>query len=304
MPLLRCDMLEAVVDLLNRRGAYFYHACQLKDFATYVQIGGIPSRHLMQRSNLPYTGFETDATDHNNGVWPNVFGNLSDFGQGFAVGQWSEGKAPTPNPYGPILLVAFPSILLSSHDVAICLRSAGGRDFNRNSESLFSEQEVNRLFVHPVDAPDPKCRAFIKYSAELSKEFGNMYAASGHAPSTYSPEISCNVPSEYLPFSKLSHIIVDRYYIHGRSLISMVAQIAFPGGLRVEIRERNYRDGRFEILSDLLRFLSQRVMLVKELSTTDNITPATRDWAQRLIAEGLDWQYKRFATYLREGTLT
>lgn len=268
MPLLKGNALEAVVDLLNRRGAYFYHACQLRDFATYVQIGGIPSRQLMQRSNLTYTCFETDATDHNNGVWPKVFGNLSDFGRGFAVGQWSESKAPTPNPYGPILLVAAPSILLSSHDVAICLRSAAGRDFNRDTESLSSEQDVERLFVHPVDAPDPKCRSFIKYSAELCEEFGNMYAASVHGPSTYNPEISCTLPSEYLPFSNLSHIIVDRYRVYGQPLISMVAQIAFPGGLRVEIRQRDYRDGRVEILSDLLRILSQKVTPVKELAAT------------------------------------
>lgn len=303
MPLLRDNTIETVVDLLNRRGVYFYHACQLKDFATYVQIGGIPSRSLMERSNLPYTGFQTDAMDHNNFVWPKVFGNLSDFGQGFAVRPWSEGKAPTPNPYGPILLVAAPNILLNSHDVAICLRSAGGRDFNRDAESLSHKQDVDRLFVHPVEAPDQKFRAFIKYSAALSKEFGNMYASSGHGSFTYNPEISCTVPSEYLPFKDLSYIIVDRYRLHGRPLISMVAKIAYPGGLNVEIQERNYRDDRCEILSDLVSVLSKRVMPLRELFTAENTSRPTKDWAHRLISGGLDWQYTRFVTYLREGTI-
>jgi hypothetical protein len=71
--------------------------------------------------------FDTDAQNHINGAWPKVFGNLCDFGHGFAVGHWTEGKSPTPNPFGPILLVANPEILLNADDVAICLRSAGGR---------------------------------------------------------------------------------------------------------------------------------------------------------------------------------
>ena len=100
MPLLQGAELEKVVSLLDKRGVFFYHACQLKDFKTYVRIGGIPSRKLLETSGLPHTAFETDAADHDNGVWPKVFGNLTDFGLGFAWGEWREGTVPRRIPTG------------------------------------------------------------------------------------------------------------------------------------------------------------------------------------------------------------
>lgn len=302
MPLLTGDDLHRVVQLFNTRGVYIYHACQLKDFDTYVQLGGIPSRHKMEVSGLPYTIFDTDRQDHNNGVWPKVFANLSDFGHGFAEGNWSEGKAPTPNPYGPILLVARPEILLDASDVAICLRSAGGRNFNRDRESLHTQEEVDRLFVNPANASTPASRAYVKYSSQLKQNFGHLYN-DGNAPSTYNPEVSCTVANEVLPFTHLSHIIVERFYKDNISFLSRVADIAFPGGLRVEIRERRYREGRRPIMADLAHILREALVTPAQLAEYNNCAEETKDWSRRIISEGLEWQYTRFAKYFREGTL-
>jgi hypothetical protein len=304
MALLTGKQLHDVVLLLRSRYVFFYHACQLQDFRTYIKLGGIPSRNLMETSGLPYTQFDTDAKDHQNGVWPKIFGNLSDFGQGFAIGQWSEGTAPTPNPYGPILLVAHPDILLKAEDVAICLRSAGGRDFNREAESLSSAGEIDRLFVHPADAQNQTKRAYIKYTNQLRQEFGGRYAYSGNAPSTYNPEISCSIENECLPLDKLSFIIVDRYHMCKQSLLSRVASIAFTAGLRVEIMERRYRGGRWIILNDLSRLLIGGVTTATQLKAMTDVHSDTRVWAERIIAGDLSWQYLRFASYLREGTLS
>ena len=303
MATLTGEHLQSVVRLFRARGV-FYHACQLKDFSTYVRLGGIPSRNLLETSGLPYTCFDTDAIDHQNGVWPKVFGNLSDFGQGFAMGQWSEGKAPTPNPYGPILLVAHPEILLDAADAAICLRSAGVQGFAREFESLSSINQVDRIFIHPATSPHLPDRTYIKHSSQLRKEFSEIYDAIGKDPPTYNPEISCTVPNERLPLTRLSHVIVDRYYKSNRSLISRVADIAFPGGLQVEIKERRYRNGRSDILDDLSRVLTEAIVGAADLRVCADVNAHTRDWAARILTEGLEWQYLRFARYLREGTLT
>jgi hypothetical protein len=120
--MIRGPAIREIVGLLERRGASLWHACQYRDYQSYLELGGIPSRAILEQSGKYFTSFETDLTDHTNGVWDKVFVNLSDFGRSFAVG----GKA-VPNPYGPIVFRISPQSLHEAADVATCLRSAGGR---------------------------------------------------------------------------------------------------------------------------------------------------------------------------------
>ncbi len=86
MSLIQNSEIVSLIDLFNRREAKIYHACQYRDFKTYLELGGVPSRNLMESSGLPYTSFDTDDEDKTNEVWAKVFGNLSDFGFAFAKG--------------------------------------------------------------------------------------------------------------------------------------------------------------------------------------------------------------------------
>lgn len=259
---------------------------------------------MLETSGLPHTAFETDAADHDNGVWPKVFGNLTDFGLGFAWGEWREGTAPTPNPYGPILLIARPSILLKSADVAICLRSAGGRKFDREAESLGSVPEVDRLFVHKLDEVWTQGASFVKYSDALRQEFGDKYRDLDYSPSTYNPEISCTIVREYLPFDDLECIITDKYRMNGHWLSRVVRDIAFDAGLRRELKERSYRSGRDDILASLARAFAGGPRSLSEIVAMENVSSPTKDWGRRLISSNLEWQFRRFVTYLEEGTLS
>jgi len=302
MALLYGTELEKLVDLFEKRGVFFYHACQLMDFKSYVTIGGIPSRYLLEKSNSSFTAFETDQVDHHSGVWPKVFGNLTDFGQGFAIGTWQ--SAPTPNPYGPILLVAKPSILLKSIDVAICLRSAGGRDFNREAESLSAADEVDQIFKYKIDeSPNQQSKSYLKYSDELRQEFHHKYPNDQHI-STYNPEVSCTVQGDYLPFADLNFIVTDKYWVNNNRLINVVKGVVFNSGLMKEIRERRYRNNREQILTDLVNKFTAGPCSLQSLSDMRDISSITKDWANRLISNNLEWQYKRFAAYLEEGTLS
>jgi len=112
--------IEELVQLLKRRGAYLYHACQLVDFQSYLNLGGIPSRAHIESMEQSYTQFDTDESDRTSKVWDKVFANLQDFSFTFA-----RGGPAVPNTYGPILFQIQPEALHDVTDVAICLRSAG-----------------------------------------------------------------------------------------------------------------------------------------------------------------------------------
>ena len=149
--MIRDNEIQSLVDLFEERNVSLYHACQLIDFDSYLALGGIPSRALLEKSELPFTPFATDAIDKKNGVWDKVFVNLSDFGSGFA-----EGASSVPNPYGPILFEISPMALLEAYDVAVCLWSAGAKGFNRETEALDTLEDVERLFRYSSNTGFPE----------------------------------------------------------------------------------------------------------------------------------------------------
>ncbi|MEQ9482383.1 hypothetical protein [Coleofasciculus sp. F4-SAH-05] len=234
------NKIEPVVSLFKTRGVNFYHACQYKDFKTYLEIGGVPSRNLMELRGFPYTTFKTDEHDKSNDVWRKVFGNLSDFGFSFAKARRKENTAPIPNPYGPILLIFKPEAFYEASDVAICLRSAGGRDFNREAESLSSADEIDRIFQHPIDeAPNEFAKANIKFSKQLKKDFDD--------PQATSPEVSFTVENEKISFRHLDKIRVDPYIVNGKKLKEKIENLKQTYLLNAPIWERRYSEGRQEI---------------------------------------------------------
>src|SRR5687768_11316844 len=111
------DLVE-LVKIFRNRSVRLYHACQYADFLSYANLGGIPSRGLLEQNAAQFTPFETDGSDKIKGVWNAVFLNITDFGKAFA-----DQKYGTPNAYGPILLIIRPEALLECAEVAICLRS-------------------------------------------------------------------------------------------------------------------------------------------------------------------------------------
>jgi hypothetical protein len=290
--------LENVINLFQTRGVKFYHACQYKDFKTYLQLGGVPSRNIMKSSGLPYTVFDTDETDQKNEVWNKVFGNLSDFGFRFAQSKSNNNTAPTPNPYGPILLIFYPDVFREASDIAICLRSAGGRNFNRDRESLSSVDEVNRIFEYTVEnAPNEKAKSYIKFSPSLRQEFNDNNAMS--------PEVSCTVSDEILSFNYLNSIIVDSYEINGITLIRKVKEVIRNCEINCQIWERRYSEGRKEIKTQIANLLlhNPNPMNLSDIINSTETSELLKSLAIRWREGTVEWQYKRYAKYLLSGTL-
>lgn len=297
MPTITGNEIENLITLFNNRGLKFYHACQYKDFKTYIELGGVPSRNLMEVSGLPYTQFDTDNVDRNNAVWNKVFGNLEDFGFGFAMGRPNPNTAPTPNPYGPVLLIFNPEIFREATDVAICLRSAGGRDFNRENEALPNAETVNRIFKYTniEDAPTPYAKAYIKFSGELRTEFNDTTAMT--------PEVSCIVANERLSFEHLSEIKSDLYVINQISLNERVRQLKIQHRLNGVASARRYTDGRLAIKQEIANLNLNQFVSIPQILANETISEGLKDYASRVQKGRITWQYDRFAKYLRTGTL-
>ena len=283
--MLRGSQIEKLVELLQTRGVLLHHACQYQDFVSYLKLGGIPSRDLLERTGLNTTPFKTDIRDRENGVWDKVFVNLEDYGRNFALGHDA-----VPNPYGPLLLRLRPSVLLKADDVAICLRSAGGRGFNRERESLKTVTDVDRIFWQPLSAGRMLER--LKFRDGLCKEFG---------PEAQAVEVSCTCTTGLLPFNEVCDVAADPYTIEGRSLAKWTQRVIVNSGLKtsVRIRKPNVDVSIYDEMASLVR---QRTPALRELP---NLTAHADllDWAERIHIRNLEYQFERYTDYLRIGTL-
>jgi len=202
--------IDRLVKLFEARDVKLFHACQFLDFQSYLRLGGIPSHDRLEKASLQFTPLETDENDKANGVWDKIFVNLSDFGKTFA-----NGGRGIPNPYGPILIQVRPAVLLEATDIAISLRSAGAPNFDRAKEALKTLEDVNRLFTYPIKVGSPRSQ-YIKYREALRADF--------QYPGAADPEISCSVPSGFLPFHHGTVVIVDPYTLQRSSLYDWVRQ--------------------------------------------------------------------------------
>ena len=285
--MLQGQAIRDVVQLLQQRKAKLYHACQLVDFQSYLRLKGIPSRVLMEAEGLPYTNFDTDDSDRTNGVWDKVFGNFSDFGLTFA-----RGHVAIPNVYGPILLRIKPDAFLEATDLAICLRSAGGKGFNRETESLASVKEVDRLFKH---SQNHDRASWIKFRKELQEEFS--------MPEASAPEFSCTVASGKFPLEYVEFAQVDSYVIGGKSLCDRVKQLKTENGSNFPIYNR--RDHCPSYTNELVEILvnSNSAPSLSNLCQSLSVSSDLRVWAKAVIDRNLEYQFNRFARYLINGTI-
>jgi hypothetical protein len=280
--------IQSLVNLFEKRHLSLYHACQLIDFESYLALGGIPSRALLESKQAKFTTFDTDGTDLENRVWDKVFVNLSDFGRGFA-----QGAKSVPNPYGPILFEIKPKALLEASDVAVCLWSAGAKGFNRESEALNTLEDINRLFVHPSNSGTPYS-TYIKFRNKLEQDFGKQKAQD--------PEISCTVPNGVFSTQYVSLVRVDPYIVNYQSLrdrieaIKQKCQVPFP------IYERGYfKESRRNFYNEIAERIGEEIPTLHALASDDTCSQPLRVWAGQIPQ--LEWQFQRYATYLHNGTL-
>ena len=279
--------INELVSMLEDRQTCLYHACQLEDFQAYLRLGGIPSRAYLEQNRECFTPFETDGIDQENKVWDKVFVNLSDFGEGFA-----RGSMCVPNPYGPIVLQLRPSTLHETADVAVCLRTAGCLDFDRQQEALRRVSDIDDLFFYPPDSGFPES-TYVKFSEQL-REIN---------PRATNPEVSCSVEQGFLPIDDVIVAWVDPYEISGRPLMAWVQEAMIEAGADFKVHERSCREDRRELYGELLAVIYPETLSLHDIVNGFDAGHSTRLWAEEILANGLAYQFRRFANYLLEGTI-
>lgn len=283
--------INRLVDLLTRRGASLFHACQYIDFCSYVKVGGIPSRRLLKERGYPFTTFETDQMDDENGVWDKVFFNLSDFGRMFANPGKTVVPRAVPTVYGPIQLRVRPEALSTVDDVAVCIKSAGFFGYNREAQALKSVEEVDRLFRYPLSSGGGLSE--IKWISELQDLYPNI-------PRVANPEINCSSGMEYVSLNYVDRIIVDPYVLAGRTLKEYVKEVV-PGRWQVNIGERAVSANRKRLYQEIATLLVAGIPTLQSIQRGSSLDADLRQWASNL--DSLEYNFKNFVRYLREGTL-
>ena len=253
--------------------------------SSYLRLGGIPSRALLESTKMPHTAFRSDANDRANDDWDKVFGNFSDFGLTFAGGHGA-----VPNIYGPILFKIQPVAFYKATDIAICLKSAGRVGFNREQASLSNLEEVNRLFRNPENS---RWASDIKFRADLQRDFSMPLASA--------PEFSCSVDYGIFPLNYVEEVLVDSYVIRGQSLSGFVEQARDFHNQAFHVVGREQHPPYTQDLFDFLVACNGTPSLV-ELSQDESISEELRSWAQR-CPNNLNYQFQQFATYLLNGTI-
>jgi hypothetical protein len=300
------DVGTLIHEFKGRRISLF-HACQWVDFRSYLKAGGVPSRDVLEKSGS-YTRFDSDQQDKDNGVWEKVFFNLKDFGQTFATGRiGGDEKRPTsatPNAFGPILLVFSPEVLRQASDVAVCLRSAGYKDFDRVSEGV-GIAKIPDLFQEAIGETKAK---WLKDSATLKAELGLKYDAR-------QPELSCTFPTGVAGLAHAAAVIVDPVGRQGVPLRELVEkELSTVSGLVPKERTGIY-PARQPVYSEMAKLIGGLTapelaelklysdQYLAKLSTDTGVSAELKIWATACRGSKLSWMFGRYATYLYEGTL-
>lgn len=273
------SQVSEVIALFKSRKLHLYHACHLQDFYSYLTLSGICSREVLDRTGLPITTFDTDPSDKAKGLWNLVFGNFNDFSAPY---HW-ENKT-VPNPFGPILIKIDCDALAEAEDFSVTLRSAGAADFSRTAESLTSVTDLEKIFYNPIGHP----KAYqVKFEAGLQKAFPSAKVKS--------LEWSMTFPDGILPIDYFVEIIVDQLIVGPHSLIDEVRRLAV--GYHKLLGDIVVRSQSHSLYPNLVSAIGAGAKSLGDL----HANPDLASWAAEVAK--LDYQFKRYAQYTKEGTL-
>lgn len=318
MPILTGGDLRAAVAVLAARGQRLHHACHLTELRSYVELGGIPSRALMEASGLPFTPFRSDDDDRRNGIWNNVFANIEDF-TGFWIGRvnaspYVAGRSDevhgfgVPNPYGPILFVIDPDVLDVCDDASFSLRSAFVHGFDREEEGL-SPIELDACFEEYQDR-NGRQRHRLMFKEALRnvpalRRLGRRIDSS--------PEFCATIEGEVIPFEYVNCVRVDSVHAGDNSLSAVVTNII---GNRARVFDRSYWDGTsrdvydglIDLLSDFDPNLAPTPHALLTAAEVHGADEAVRRYLRGLALRydtnaGFQFTAVNWALYLRDGTL-
>ena len=120
---------------------------------------------------------------------------------------------------------------------------------------------------------------------------------------TQDPEISCTVPNGVLSIQHVSFIGVDPYVVNNRKLLDWVNIIKQKYPVQFRIRERSHfpEQARSSFYNEIAEQIGEQIPTLQALARNNAYSRSLRDWAEQIFH--LEWQFQRYAKYLRDGTL-
>jgi len=305
MPLIAQNEIPILTNLLSDKGLYLYHSCQLIDFKSYLELGGIPSRNLLEQNKLEYTRFETDENDKENEVWNKVFLNLTDFGENFAFKPMKNpNTAPTPNPYEPISIQILPKSIEASEDMCLSLKSAGAKGFDREKYGIPANR-IEDIFVY-IECDDPYKKKYIRWSNELRE----VFEVDESEP--LNPEINLTIQDELISFNdNVVKVSVDAIEAHGKTLFDSVEEAIDSSDFQIHTQKRRYspfilgkkQTRRKKILSIITNELANNRSTTAQISKALGDFEYGNNWITRVFKGDLEYILRRYLNYLKEGTI-
>ena len=202
---------KSIAEKLNEANCRFYHAINLRAFATYCSRAAILSRTQLKTLDAATTPFWSDPGDEQRGVMDRVFGNLYDFGEIFARAR----KQGAPNVYGPITLVMSPAAFSSMNDIVITKKSIVSLSGNWRDHAL-DDTMVDEMLT--------------------GDDYGSPIAGGYHFS-----ELSCK--NNAVAFAALERIVVEPLSFEAKSLVDEVKTVLDAAGIKVPVVMRHYANG-------------------------------------------------------------
>lgn len=291
MAIISGSEVSDLVNFLKTEEIKIYHACQLDDYTSYLELGGIPSRSYLEQSGKSYTKFVSDESDKAKGVWDKVFFNFNDFG--FFFHKLS--SQSTPNLYGPILIELEPDFLENASDISITLCSVTDSAFSREKDSL-SLAEVKTIFKKHANG-----KSYLKNKRDLKKIFPTK--------KVMGIEINCTfkkvIPHDKTTLDSVINITVDPIKYESVALVNRAKEITYEYHPTLKDMVRSRYTERLELLSQLVLLASTGANTEKDIQEQNLIAQKYQNWLEGVLKlpPSRGFILGRYLDYLNKGTL-
>jgi len=279
------DEINKTVEMLIDRDAYFFHSCQLIDFKTYLLMGGIPTRELLENKKMLFSTYKSDDNLKSNNGTDKIILKFVDFGN-----QFFHKINTIPNPFGPIVLQIKPDVLLKAQEVTVYKKSMRSKDFDENN-TINNVNDIDQLFKYDSNVPFPEKR---QIRDELADYSGYEY--------DQAPEIVCTFENDILPIEFVTLASVDQYVIKRRQLSHWSDEMRYATKFTFPTQRRYCpRAVCVDICADIYS------NIVEEIPTLENIKKTSQKvevqkWCSLLMETGKEEQFNLFVEYLRNWT--
>ena len=111
------------------------------------------------------------------------------------------------------------------------------------------------------------------------------------------------MPNGVLSTQHVNFIGVDPYIVNNQKLLDWVNITKQRYSVQFPVHERSHfpEKSRIYFYNEIAEQIAERIPTLQALARNNACSRSLRDWAEQIFH--LEWQFQRYARYLRDGTL-